>query len=77
MNVVQTITAPRKQRSFEQRQFLTVPTFWFILAVIFIKAFFKTIQKEWHGIDQLRMDKFYLVRHVLKGFLELRNLYHV
>lgn len=36
-------------------------------AVIFIKAFFKTIQKEWHGIDQLRMDKFYLlIRFLLK-----------
>lgn len=36
-------------------------------AVIFIKAFFKTIQKEWHGIDQFRMDKFYLlIRFLLK-----------
>ena len=53
-------------RNFEDRNVLTVPTFWFVLAVIFIKAFFKTIQKEWHGIDQFRMDKFYLVRHCFK-----------
>ncbi|PFX32530.1 Ribosomal RNA processing protein 1-like B [Stylophora pistillata] len=30
-------------------------------AVFFIKAFFKTMQREWHGIDRLRLDKFYML----------------
>ncbi|KAL9965525.1 hypothetical protein ACROYT_G029334 [Oculina patagonica] len=30
-------------------------------ATLFIKAFFKTMQREWHGIDRLRLDKFYLL----------------
>ncbi|KAJ7333102.1 Ribosomal RNA processing protein 1 B [Desmophyllum pertusum] len=29
--------------------------------VLFIKTFFKTMQREWHGIDRLRLDKFYLL----------------
>ena len=33
----------------------------YLLAVLFIKAFFKTMQREWHGIDRLRLDKFYMV----------------
>ena len=37
----------------------------FVLAVLFIKAFFRTMQREWHGIDQLRLDKFYMVNYVL------------
>ncbi|XP_068686639.1 ribosomal RNA processing protein 1 homolog B-like [Montipora foliosa] len=36
-------------------------------AVLFIRAFFRTMQREWHGIDQLRLDKFYmLIRFFLK-----------
>lgn len=27
----------------------------------FISSFFKTVHREWHGIDRLRLDKFYMV----------------
>ena len=36
---------------------------YFSSALLFIKTFFKTMQREWHGIDRLRLDKFYLVSH--------------
>lgn len=37
-------------------------------AVLFIKTFFKTMEREWHGIDRLRLDKFYLlIRFFVKG----------
>ncbi|CAH3172246.1 unnamed protein product [Porites lobata] len=37
-------------------------------AVLFIKTFFKTMEREWHGIDRLRLDKFYLlIRFLVKG----------
>ena len=39
-----------------------VSLFHFLSAVLFIKTFFKTMEREWHGIDRLRLDKFYLVR---------------
>ncbi|EQC27279.1 hypothetical protein SDRG_14900 [Saprolegnia diclina VS20] len=36
------------------------------LKLRFVHSFFKTIQREWHGIDGLRLDKFYtLVRMML------------
>lgn len=31
-------------------------------AVLFMAAFFKILNQEWHSIDRLRLDKFYLVR---------------
>jgi len=36
-------------------------------ALLFIEAFLKTMEREWHSIDRLRIDKFYLlVRKVLE-----------
>lgn len=35
------------------------------LALDFINAFWITIMREWHGIDRLRLDKYYLL---LKNF---------
>nr|CCA19672.1 ribosomal RNA processing protein 1 putative [Albugo laibachii Nc14] len=36
------------------------------LALLFVESFFRTIHREWHGIDGLRLDKFYnLIRQVL------------
>ncbi|EDO46082.1 predicted protein [Nematostella vectensis] len=36
-------------------------------ALLFLVTFFKTMHREWHGIDRLRMDKFYmLVRMMVK-----------
>lgn len=36
-------------------------------AVLFIDTFFETILREWHGIDRLRLDKYYfLVSQVVK-----------
>lgn len=38
---------------------------------LFLETFFQTMNREWNGIDRLRMDKFYtLVRLVLRQFLE-------
>ena len=30
--------------------------------LLFIKCFFAIMVREWHGIDRLRLDKFYMVR---------------
>lgn len=30
---------------------------------LFLRAFWQTMIREWVGIDLLRLDKFYLVRH--------------
>jgi ribosomal RNA-processing protein 1 len=36
------------------------------LQMRFLQSFFKTIHREWHGIDGLRLDKFYrLIRKML------------
>ena len=36
----------------------------------FLKAYFATIEREWHGIDRLRLDKFYsLSRCMIKEIL--------
>eukprot|EP01052_Picozoa_sp_SAG31_P017870 SAG31_NODE_1240_length_9167_cov_4.729599_14_plen_134_part_00 len=36
------------------------------VGLLYCAAFFKTMEREWHGIDALRMDKFYrLVRRVV------------
>ncbi|XP_069745218.1 ribosomal RNA processing protein 1 homolog A-like isoform X2 [Narcine bancroftii] len=38
---------------------------------LFLETFFQTMNREWNGIDRLRMDKFYtLIRLVLRQFLE-------
>ena len=43
----------------------------------FISAFFLTMGREWHGIDRLRLDKFYmLIRRVLReifGYLQEKS----
>ena len=31
-------------------------------ALQFLESFYVTITREWHGIDRLRLDKFYMVR---------------
>ena len=31
------------------------------VALEFIDTFFTTMAREWHGIDRLRLDKFYMV----------------
>ena len=33
-----------------------------LAALQFIDAFFATISREWHSIDRLRLDKYYMVR---------------
>ncbi|XP_072115930.1 ribosomal RNA processing protein 1 homolog B-like [Mobula birostris] len=38
---------------------------------LFLETFFQTMNREWNGIDRLRLDKFYtLIRLVLREFLE-------
>ncbi|XP_078265883.1 ribosomal RNA processing protein 1 homolog B [Rhinoraja longicauda] len=38
---------------------------------LFLETFFQTMNREWNGIDRLRMDKFYtLIRLVLRQFLQ-------
>ncbi|XP_078089210.1 ribosomal RNA processing protein 1 homolog B isoform X2 [Mustelus asterias] len=38
---------------------------------LFMETFFQTMNREWNGIDRLRLDKFYmLIRLVLRQFLE-------
>ncbi|XP_051871202.1 ribosomal RNA processing protein 1 homolog A-like [Pristis pectinata] len=38
---------------------------------LFLETFFQTMNREWNGIDRLRLDKFYtLIRLVLRQFLE-------
>lgn len=43
-------------------------------AWLFVAVFFKTMAREWHGIDRLRLDKFYtLIRRVVRhcfGYLK-------
>ncbi|XP_067897409.1 ribosomal RNA processing protein 1 homolog A [Heterodontus francisci] len=43
---------------------------------LFMETFFQTMNREWNGIDRLRLDKFYmLIRLVLRQFLEeLKNM---
>ena len=51
-----------------------LPTMDFLMALVmrvcslplehlFLRAFWQTMIREWVGIDLLRLDKFYLVRH--------------
>lgn len=38
---------------------------------LYLEAFFRTIEREWHGIDIWRMDKFYLlIRAMLCGYMK-------
>ncbi|XP_072900860.1 ribosomal RNA processing protein 1 homolog B-like [Hemitrygon akajei] len=38
---------------------------------LFLETFFQTMNREWNGIDRLRLDKYYtLIRLVLRQFLE-------
>jgi hypothetical protein len=50
---------------------LVIMIFVVSLGFAFIITFFKTIHKEWHGIDRLRMDKFYLVSKQQQQFFYL------
>lgn len=34
---------------------------------LFLRAFWQTMIREWVGIDRLRLDKFYMVRHRAGG----------
>ena len=49
------------------------------LSTIFLATFFRTINREWEGIDQYRLDKIYsLVRKVLSEmykYMEKRNFH--
>ncbi|GCB75677.1 hypothetical protein scyTo_0020387, partial [Scyliorhinus torazame] len=39
---------------------------------LFMETFFQTMNREWNGIDRLRLDKFYmLIRLMLRQFLEV------
>ncbi|CAB3995150.1 ribosomal RNA processing 1 homolog A-like isoform X1, partial [Paramuricea clavata] len=44
-------------------------------AVDYLDGFYKTICREWHGIDRLRLDKFYLLirKFVYQGIVFLKN----
>lgn len=33
--------------------------------MLFCKVFFDTMAREWHGIDRLRLDKYYMVHLLL------------
>ena len=35
------------------------------LGIKFCQVFFDTMTKEWHGIDRLRLDKYYMVQYAL------------
>ena len=43
--------------------------------MLFCETFLSTMEREWHGIDRLRMDKFYLlIRCMLHQiFILLKN----
>ncbi|RHY09358.1 hypothetical protein DYB25_003246 [Aphanomyces astaci] len=44
------------------------------LKMRFLHSFFKTIHREWHGIDGLRLDKFYsLIRKILFQSFQVTN----
>lgn len=36
-------------------------------ALLFMRTFFETLAREWHSIDRLRLDKFYMVQSVTSG----------
>ncbi|KAF0775641.1 hypothetical protein AaE_000658 [Aphanomyces astaci] len=47
------------------------------LKMRFLHSFFKTIHREWHGIDGLRLDKFYsLIRKILFQSFQVTNSYY-
>lgn len=38
---------------------------------LFLQTFWQTMNREWAGIDRLRLDKFYMVRRGQSPFLSL------
>ncbi|XP_071957344.1 ribosomal RNA processing protein 1 homolog A-like [Antedon mediterranea] len=46
-------------------------------ALMFFKTFLKTMEREWHGIDRLRMDKYYMfIRRLFREQLEFVKQNH-